>query len=131
MKQTLDELIESGKKKKNTPTNGYVREQGFSHLYIRYWPRHRFINGKPTNNVLDIANVASRKPGSGAFTKLIKRLRSEYPDMTLFVENVQTSRFRNKLESLGFSKANQVDFIDICSYVLYSGKGINNVRSQS
>lgn len=83
--------------------NSYVKEPGFSKLYVRHG--RRYICGKLYSNILDIANIEARKKGKGTFSKLIERLRTEYPSMGIFVECVVNIRFEKKLLSLGFTVA--------------------------
>jgi len=87
--QTLDEFIVGSTT--NWPNNAWVRERGFESLYVRVARRH-----------LDIANVTARKPGRGTFTKLLQRLKKDYPHLTIFVESALEQRFRNKLVKWGF-----------------------------
>ena len=68
---TLDEFIEYVKNKK-FPSNSYVIEPGFRDLYVRYGSR--YIYGERIDNILDIPNVVAARPGSGAFSTLVKRL---------------------------------------------------------
>ena len=82
--------------------NAWVREAGFSDLYVR--KGQRYINGVLHSNILDIANVTARVPGSGAFTKLVAKLRLKYPQMGIYVESIINLRFPKKLERLGFQK---------------------------
>ena len=82
-------------------TNQYVRHPNFKSLYVRYNNR-RYINGEFVFNVLDIANIQARKPGKGAFTKLIIHLRNTYPLLVLYVESIQNPRFADRLERMGF-----------------------------
>ena len=95
---TLDEFIK--KALVSWPHNAWVREPGFSNLYVRISKRN--IRGK-TIQVLDLASIDAECPGAGAFTNLFLRLRKDYPDLPLFVECVLNPRFAEKLLKLGFS----------------------------
>lgn len=77
----------------------YVDEPGFDSLYVRV-TKH-YLDGKWLATI-DIANVTATEPGKGAFTRLLQRLRSRYPHMTLFVESVQNERLMHKLLRMGF-----------------------------
>ena len=79
--------------------NSYVDEPGFDTLYVRV--ATRFLDGQRMKTI-DLAVIGASVPGGGAFTKLVARLREQYPTMTIFVESVQTERFRDKLREMGF-----------------------------
>jgi hypothetical protein len=97
---TLDEFIQNTK---FFPNSAWVKEIGFSGLYVR--KTQRVLDGMLYNNVLDLANISASKPGNGAFTKLVERLCKEYPHLTLYVENVmEPERFGRKLIELGFKR---------------------------
>ena len=96
---TLDEFIQTTNK---FPNNAWVKEDGFSGLYVR--KTQRYLNDQ-LFNTLDLANIQAKKPGSGAFTKLVNRLLKTYPDIVLYVENViEPERFGKKLIDLGFTR---------------------------
>lgn len=82
--------------------NAYVNEKGFKSLYVRFGKR--YINQIWHDNVLDIANVETICKGKGTFTKLIKKIRSRYPETIIYVESVINPRLPNHLKSLGFLK---------------------------
>lgn len=101
---TLDEFIESWG---GWPNNCWVHQPGFRSLYVRRGRVGFVIDGvfywcEPC---LTIAVVEADKPGSGAFTNLVKELR-ERP-LAIYVENAQELRFQRKLLSLGFVEVNQ------------------------
>lgn len=100
-KLTLDELILRVLARMH-PGNEYVREKGFSDLYVRITPR--LLEGK-TRWTIDLARLTATKPGKGAFTRLVARLRKDHPDMAIYVESVLTSRFADKLARMGFKPA--------------------------
>ena len=97
---TLIQFIENDKGIRNM----WVREKGFSSLYVRLC--RRYIHGNVVSNVLDIASVEASKPGNGAFTKLIERIRKRYPYLTIYIENVLNPRFAVKIMHLGFQRDN-------------------------
>lgn len=100
--QTLDQFIESRRDQKIWPRNAHVKERGFKILYVRM--NARFVDGRVWEPALDIASVEASRPGKGAFTALITRLRSQYPDLGIYVETVQNPRFCSKLKSMGFQQ---------------------------
>jgi len=75
--------------------NAYIHHRGWDSLYVRRTQRFGF----PT---IDLANITAAKPGNGAFTKLVKHLRTEYPQLGIFVECVLNKRFEEKLKRMGF-----------------------------
>jgi len=100
-KPTLDEYIAaygSGE----YPPNMYVRERGFKSCYIRM--TNRLFSDGWHDPTLDLASIEARYPGKGTFTALVKRLRQQYPELTLHVESVLNLRFRSKLLALGFTQ---------------------------
>lgn len=99
---TLDDFIAKGLGRIPVPTNAYVKEDGFKHLYVRIG--RRYIDGETREPVLDIANLEASRPGKGAFTELIARPQEEYPDLVLLVECVLNVRFVKKLEEMGFER---------------------------
>lgn len=98
---TLDEFIKASKSKP-FGGNSYVDEEGFESLYVRFGTR--VIAGMRRDNVLDLANFTVTDKGKGTFTAFISRLRKDYPDMWLYVENVLNPRLPAKLVTLGFTK---------------------------
>jgi hypothetical protein len=105
---TLDEFIainremfEGAPRRPYPPMrNAFVREPGFSELYVRM--TSRYLDGRLYSPVLDIARVEVQHRGQGTFTRLVERLRKTYPAMTLYVECVLEERFRRGLERAGF-----------------------------
>jgi hypothetical protein len=123
MKQpTLDEFIAAYGTKKYTP-NLYVKEKGFRQLYVRMTPRY-FRQGlfDPT---LDLANFEVNRPGTGTFTRLVERLRKQYPHITLHVETVFADRFCDGLLRMGFLPAGHRCF------VLFPQKEIVDIANQT
>lgn len=96
---TLDDLILEGKTSRHG-LNRYVTFPGFKSLYVRY--TSRYIDGQFVSPVLDLANAEASKPGNGAFTALIKHLRTNYPELWLYAESVLSERVAKKLERMGF-----------------------------
>lgn len=110
MKPTLDEFIRARiGENKAYPPNAYVREQGFKSLYVRVV--RRLIASTWHEPVLDIASVYAVPQGKGTFTRLIARLRREYPGLTLYVECVSDDRFKTKLKAIGFLHYGVADFV--------------------
>jgi hypothetical protein len=101
MKQpTLDEFIVAYGQGKYQP-NLYVKEKGFRSLYVRIGKR--WIGDVWCDPTLDLASLTASRPGYGTFTALVKRLRRDYPAMTLYVESVSGERFRAHLRGMGFA----------------------------
>ena len=98
---TLDEFIQAAPAGKILK-NQYVKHPDFSGIYVRY-NEQRYINGEMVSNVLDIANITARKPGKGAFSKLIVDLRQKHPLLVFYVECILNPRFADKLERMGFT----------------------------
>ena len=98
---TLEEFIQSARLRRFS-SNAWVTAEGFSDLYVRFG--QRYIGGELVSNVLDLANMTAAVPGDGAFTRLLKTLNDEHPELTLYVENVLTPRFGDRLVRLGFQR---------------------------
>lgn len=75
---------------------GYVTHPGFANLYLR--KTYRYID-RARVRTLDIAYVVARRPGGGAFTKLLDLL---HPTWNLYVEGVINPDFREYLLRRGF-----------------------------
>jgi hypothetical protein len=97
---TLDAFITQALTKR--PTNSYVKEPGFSSLYVRV--ANRYIEGK-MQATIDLANMTASRPGNGAFTRLVERLMSQY-EMIIYVECVLNPRLPSKLVKIGFIRHN-------------------------
>jgi hypothetical protein len=82
--------------------NAWVRERGFSSLYVRVGAR--FLDGKLYRRVVDIANVTvpTRSRGKRRLTTLIKHLHDSREN--IYVESVMESRLGPKLLGLGFTQ---------------------------
>lgn len=101
-KETLDQFIQhSTARGLGFPNNAWVTCSGFKALYVRFTKRS--VNFELLSPVLDIANVTARNPGAGEFTKLVKRLRADYPHMHICVEQAH-ERFGAYLLRQGFTK---------------------------
>lgn len=100
---TLKVFIEQGiaQGKINFPRNSHVSAYGFASMYVRM--TKRWIEGDLFEPVLDLAAIEARHPGQGSFTKLIPKLRQEYPALNIFVEQTH-ERFGAHLLKMGFSK---------------------------
>ena len=98
--QTLDIFLSST----SYPWNAYVSFPGIERLYVR---RGRYlINDKIVQSTIQIASVESNEPGNGAFRKLIDHLESQYSDMTIVVERVNSDLLAEILIHLGFERIN-------------------------
>lgn len=81
--------------------NAWVSEPGFSALYVR--KAHGLLRGSLVDT-LDLASMEASRPGAGALTRLVERLRADYPARVLFVESVLNERLPRKLLALGFER---------------------------
>jgi len=80
----------------------WINHPAFAALYVRK-PRHgRIVEGRAWPRVVDLASMDAKHPGTGAFTRLVKRIATEYPEMGVFVENVLVPRFARRLANMGF-----------------------------
>jgi hypothetical protein len=101
MLPTLDEFIQEGLNG-DRPRNSYVTYPRFEELYVRLVP-FRVINRTKVGPVLDIGRVTARKKGKGAFKALVKYIQTTYPMLHILIESVQTKKFADGLERMGFS----------------------------
>ena len=99
---------------KDWPANSYVREPGFSSLYVRV--AKRYIDGE-MQTTIDLANMTASRPGNGAFTRLVERLMAQYR-LIIYVECVLNPRLAAKLIRMGFVQHKH----DSSSYYLLPGK---------
>ena len=106
----LDEFLKCGSR------NGYICEPGFYDLYVRKSVRlldnpsstcktDKFIKYK----AFDIASVEVFDKGKGTFKKFVARLRRDYPEFAIYVENVQPEKFKEGLVRMGFVRCKGVD----------------------
>ena len=95
------------------PTRAHVKHPGFRELYVRR--TRRFLGGQLCSPVLDLASMEAKTPGKGAFTKLIRDLRAQHPELYLFVECVLNPRLIGKLQELGFTRCDSGE--SICFYL--------------
>ena len=106
--QTLEQFLANP-----SARNAYVKHPGFRSLYIRYT---QMCLGRTSATewryarVLQIANIEAKKPGKGAFKRLMKQLESYRP---LYVECVHNQQFANGLRKMGFRQ-----FTDDPSFIL-------------
>jgi hypothetical protein len=121
---TLYEFLEKTKKAEHG--RSHVDEPKFESLYVRYGNRYVITQNesKIYLGTLDIANVTveDNYRGSGVFTALIKRLRNDYPDLPVYIENPLEERFQNHLESIGLQRV-QYD-----CFFLGPGKMVNTKK---
>ena len=105
--------------------NAHVKEKGFETLYLRKGDRYLPALVPSTANrgiekvslVLDIASVSANHPGSGAFSALLLRIKTDYPFYTIYVENVLQTRFADYLIRKGFIVTNHHDPVTPCFYL--------------
>ncbi len=98
---TLKEFFKIAEDPKRHNYRAWVNVRGFNGLYLRYGKR--IIDGKTRHPVLDLASLEASKPGNGAFTRLVARLRKMRPNMHLYVESVLSTRFGGGLLKRGFT----------------------------
>lgn len=104
---SLDEFLDPNHRSRNS----HLQEPEWRTLYVR--KGKRFINSVWSDPVIDLATLAARKPGRGAFARLIERLRTDYPTWGIYIENVLEEWFREKIRWTGFS---EVDFENHCFF---------------
>jgi hypothetical protein len=90
---TILEFIASKEK------NAFIKEPEFKQLYVRN--AKRLIGGSYIKTI-DIARIEAKKPGKGAFRRLVKTLREKHPDLVVYVECVHSERFAEGLIRMGF-----------------------------
>lgn len=100
--KTLDEFIAD----RNDPllrggARAYIREPGFSSLYVRMGPRT--LNGTAHRVVLDLASIEVEEDlrGRGILTALIERLQAV--GIIIYVESVVNDRLAAWLPRNGFA----------------------------
>jgi hypothetical protein len=108
---TFDEFMQSSWR------NQYVEEPGFWSLYVR--KSTRYIESHWINRVIDLSSFEVERKGQGVFTRFVERLKSEYPEHTIYVECVVNPRLGPHLEKIGFAR---VDKETGEHYALYSRK---------
>jgi hypothetical protein len=95
---TLDEFFASEQ-------NGAdLKETGFRRLYVRKSLRTLSWSGRPVlwHECIDIANVVATRPGRGAFTRLLGRIKRDHPGWGIYVENCHNPRLGPALLRRGF-----------------------------
>ena len=101
MLPTLDEFLTQ-----TIQRNSYIVHSDFAYLYILYI-RYSGYTWSLNNNlysakIIQIARVEAKKPGNGAFTKLIQHLLFNYKSVPILVECVLNRRFAVGLVRMGF-----------------------------
>lgn len=110
----LTTFIESALLREEWPSRSWVFVRGFSSLYVRLTTR--IVDGERLWPVLDLASIEARNPGQGAFTKLVAKLRNDYPHIHIVVEQAH-ERFGNFLVAkLGFTRLDPTIYGE--SYIL-------------
>lgn len=77
-------------------------------LYVRHGSV--YIDGVMESSVFQLANIAARTPGTGAFKSLLPQLEAAAKQAgvdLIFVENVQNQRFRKFWETQGYHRVNR------------------------
>lgn len=103
----LDEFIAPRLKDlRMSPRNQYVDHPGWNSLYVRVSQR---LVDHEMRTVIDLANIESEEPGSGAFRKLVAHLQKTYPGHPIYVEQVLTEQFCEGLVRMGFKRKNEIE----------------------
>lgn len=99
---SLLEFIRSAKECEDGRVNtcSWLKEEGFKSLYVRYGLR--YVNGR-TVTCLDIANVTVTYPRTGTLTRLIQKVRTEFPGLCIYLENVLNVALWDVLVRKGFA----------------------------
>jgi hypothetical protein len=96
---TFDEFMQS------PMPNLYVKEKGFTSLYVRKGPR--YIDGVLHKQVIQLASIETRRKGQGTFTAFVNRIKEQYPEHVIYVECVHNPRLGPHLLGLGFSQVDE------------------------
>jgi hypothetical protein len=121
---TLDQFIQRHEKKPaGFHSNEYVRKAGFEALYVRLGPR--WIERVKYPCVFDIASVTARRPGAGAFTRLVEELRAR--GFSIYVESVLNDRFAAMLPRLGFVPVEYIEGSP--SFFLLHPEAVQGIRT--
>lgn len=108
MLPTLPQLIELVTQHKGYNAS-YVRHPDFKHLYVRVADVAVRFDGDGTHyrctKVIQIANIEAKRPGNGAFTRLVEQLIQD--GYAVHVELAHELRFQQKLLALGFTQVNR------------------------
>ena len=115
--RTLDKFIKAGFDRGETPfgISEYVEESGFKYLYVRFGKS--YIEGEFVWPTLVLSNISVKNKGNGTFTNLLRRLKNDYPELNLYVENALERRFVDKLIRLGFKPKISIDEITVSLYL--------------
>lgn len=94
------------------PRNLYVKFPGFRELYVRKGPYYiRTDTTAEYKETIQIANVTARKPGSGAFRKLISFLEENCPERVIVVECAHGD-LQDICRHMGFEEINKYSEFD-------------------
>lgn len=79
----------------------YLCQPGFAKFYVRQSDGHP--RSRPeVRRTIELANIRAKRPGAGAFKRLIAWICQRYPRHYILVECVQTDRFADGLLRMGF-----------------------------
>ena len=87
--------------------NYYLEEPELGHLYVRLGAvtvRNKEDHKIRLNSALHLANFQALHRRKGAFTRLIKRVETASPGLSIFVENLVNISFALKLPEMGFEQ---------------------------
>jgi hypothetical protein len=88
--------------------NKWLKHPEFKALYVRKGKMIYYFKGDlrdkehKIDKVIQLANFEAKKPGTGAFSRLLNWLRVRYPEHTIYVENALEERFARHLLMIGF-----------------------------
>lgn len=100
---TLKEFLDQ-----KTIRNAWVKHPEFAALYVRQGPFIYFFKGelrdqtRRVENSIQLAALTAKKPGNGAFGRLISWLDENYSNRVILVECVHEERFGLHLLKMGF-----------------------------
>ena len=88
-----------------TQRNSYITHPEFASLYIRYTEYAWALN----NNLyrarcIQLVNFSAKKPGNGAFKRLLLHIILTYKKVPIIVECVHNKQFANGLLKMGFTQ---------------------------
>jgi len=117
---TLDQFLASDR------PNAFVKHPDFKQLYVRYsgyvWALNNSLYRTKT---IQLARLEAKKPGTGAFKRLMLHLTLEYKLTPVIVECVQNRQFAAGLLKLGFTQfTNDPSFIINHRHVKPTREGI-------
>ncbi len=103
---TLDEFIDMNLKSGQRPiygrSNRLLKVPGFKHAYIR--AAIRYNPDRKQLPCLDLAALSATKPGNGALKRLLWKLKTVYPYLPIYAENVFAPQLQSFFLKIGFKE---------------------------